>query len=156
MEIKVKSKYLRISPRKLRPVVNFVRGMNATEARAKLQFQPNKGANMIINLIDNAMSVVKSGELASESFYVAAIACGDGPRLKRGTPVSKGRMAPIVKRQSHMTLTLSDAPKTAKIKKFRPKADQPMAESKNIRSRLKADQPVAENKDIKESNGTKS
>ncbi|MCX6810817.1 MAG: uL22 family ribosomal protein [Candidatus Berkelbacteria bacterium] len=115
MEIKVKSKYLRISPRKLRPVVNFVRGMNAIEAKSKLKFQPNKGANMIVSLIDNAMSVVKSGDMASESFYVAAIACGDGPRLKRGTPVSKGRMAPIVKRQSHMTLTLSDqAPKLPK------------------------------------------
>ena len=117
MEVKVKSKYLRISPRKLRPVVNFVRGMNAIEAKAKLQFQPNKGANMIISLLNNALSVVKSSELSQESFVIASIACGDGPRLKRGTPVSKGRMAPIVKRQSHMTLTLTDVSKLEKIKK---------------------------------------
>lgn len=109
MEIKVKSKYLRISPRKLRPVVNFVRGMGVLEAKAKLQFQPNKGANMIANLLDNALSVAKSSEINPEVFSISAIACADGPRLKRGTPVSKGRMAPIVKRQSHLMLVLSDS-----------------------------------------------
>lgn len=123
MEVKVQTKYLRISPRKLRLVVNFVRGMRVTEARDKLQFQPNKGAKMIINLIDNALSVVKNSELTPEVFSIEAIACGDGPRLKRGTPVSKGRMAPIVKRQSHMTLTISDAIKPEKVKKdIKPKA----------------------------------
>ncbi len=116
MEIKVKSKYLRISPRKLRPVVNFVRGMTAIEAKAKLQFQPNKGAGIIANLLDNALSVVKNSEISQDVFFISAIACGDGPRLKRGTPVSKGRMAPIVKRQSHLTLTLSDDIKLAKVK----------------------------------------
>ena len=135
MEVSVKSKYLRISPRKLRPVINFVRGMNVVEARAKLQFQPNKGAKMIISLLDNAVSVVKTSEISSETFHIAAIACGDGPRLKRGTPVSKGRMAPIVKRQSHMTLTISDSPKIVKAK------------STKI---------VKENKETKEPNGTKS
>ncbi|MEI6144057.1 MAG: uL22 family ribosomal protein [Candidatus Berkelbacteria bacterium] len=138
MEVNVKSKYLRISPRKLRLVINFVRGMNVVEARAKLQFQPNKGAKMIISLLDNAVSVVKTSEISSETFHIAAIACGDGPRLKRGTPVSKGRMAPVVKRQSHMTLTISDAAKADKSTK------------------VNKDKPVKANKETKEPNGTKS
>ena len=107
MEVKVKSRYLHISPRKLRPVINFVRGKNALQAKSQLKFQPNKGAAMVSNLLDSALAVVKSSEVTPESFAISAIACGDGPRLKRGQPVSKGKMTPIKKRQSHLTLTLS-------------------------------------------------
>lgn len=114
MEVKVKSRYLHISPRKLRPVINFVRGKNALQAKSQLKFQPNKGAAIVANLLDNALSVVKSSEVAPESFAISAIACSDGPRLKRGQPVSKGRMTPIVKRQSHLTLTLSSGPESKK------------------------------------------
>lgn len=70
---------------------------------------------MVANLLDNALSVVKSSEVAPESFAISAIACGDGPRLKRGQPVSKGRMTPIKKRQSHLTLTLSSGPQSKKV-----------------------------------------
>ena len=115
MEISVKSKYLRVSPRKLRPVVNLVRGKNAILSSQKLKFVPNKGAKMVAGLINSALSVVKSSEINPESFIISSIACSDGPRLKRGTPTSKGSMMPITKRQSHLRLTISDvvAPKKA-------------------------------------------
>jgi len=114
MEVKVKSRYLHISPRKLRPVINFVRGKNALQAKSQLKFQPNKGAAMVSNLLDSALAVVKSSEVTPESFVISAIACGDGPRLKRGKPASKGRMMPIKKRQSHLNLTLSTETKLIK------------------------------------------
>lgn len=115
MDVKVKTKYLKISPRKLRPVVNMVRGKKADKAREVLAFTPKKGARMIASLLDSAIAIVKTSEVASETFYVKSITCSDGPRLKRGTPVSKGRMAPITKRQSHLQLILSDEAK-AEIK----------------------------------------
>jgi len=114
MEVNVKTKYLRISPRKLRPVVNYVRGMNALEARDKLKFQMNKSSDMVLNLLNSALSIVKDSEIEQEKFRISSIMCGDGPRLKRGTPVSKGRMAPIVKRQSHLVIVLSDVVKEKK------------------------------------------
>ncbi|PIU24382.1 50S ribosomal protein L22 [Candidatus Berkelbacteria bacterium CG08_land_8_20_14_0_20_39_8] len=133
MEVNVKSKYLRISPRKLRLSVNFARGMNVTEAQAKLKFQRNKGSRMVADLLKNAISIIKESEISPESFVISSITCSDGPRLKRGVPVSKGKMATITKRQSHLALTLSEKP------------DQESAQD------LKKEKTT-----IKEKNGTKS
>ncbi|MFA5157794.1 MAG: uL22 family ribosomal protein [Patescibacteria group bacterium] len=117
MDVKVKTKYLKISPRKLRLVVNMVRGKKAEKAREILTFTPNKGARMVSTLLDSALSIVKTSEVNGEGFYIKSISCGDGPRLKRGTPVSKGKMAPITKRQSHLQLILSDEAKKEETKK---------------------------------------
>lgn len=117
MDVKVSTKYLKISPRKLRLVVNLVRGKDAIKAKEILTFIPKKGARMVVSLLDNALAIVKTSEVSTDGFYIKSIACGDGPRLKRGTPVSKGRMAPITKRQSHLQLVLSDEAKAKKEKK---------------------------------------
>ena len=108
MEIKVKSKYLRISPRKLRLLLPLVRGKNALEAMRILQFQPGKGASMVGNLLESALAVAKSSEVNPDLFMVKKIVCDEGPRLKRGKPASKGRVMPITKRQSHLALILAD------------------------------------------------
>ncbi len=108
MEISVKSKYLKISARKLRPVVNLVRGKTATWAITNLKFIPNKGAKFVSDLILNAVSIAKSEELGVDKLVVFMISCSDGSRLKRGVPSSKGSMMPISKRTSHLYLTLKD------------------------------------------------
>ena len=108
MEITVTSKYLRMSPRKLRPAVNFVRGKLALEARDILRFQSGKAPRLINDLLISAIASAKNSELDDSNLIIKTIVVSDGPRLKRGTPVSKGSYMPIVKKQSHLTLTLSD------------------------------------------------
>ena len=123
MDVKVNTKYLKISPRKLRPVVNLVRGKKTDKARDILTFTPNKGAKMVVTLLNSAVAVVKNAQIDDKNFYIKSIACSDGPRLKRGTPVSKGRMAPITKRQSHLSLVISDDQQQVESKKLKVKPE---------------------------------
>jgi len=108
MEITVKSKYLKISPRKLRLAVNLVRGKNLEKARDILFLSNSKGARMLKCLVDSSIASAKESGLEVNKFSIKSIICSDGPRLKRGKPASKGSMMAIKKRQSHMRLTISD------------------------------------------------
>ena len=108
MEIKVKSKYLKISPRKLRLAVDLVRGLKADRAREMLAFQNNKSSRMVRGLVISGLAVAKASEIKSENLLISKIVCTDGPRLKRGKPASKRSYMPIKKRQSHLELVLSD------------------------------------------------
>jgi large subunit ribosomal protein L22 len=108
MEITVKSKYLKISPRKLRLAVNLVRGKNLEKARDVLFLSNSKGARMLKCLVDSSIASAKESGLEINKFSIKSIICSDGPRLKRGKPASKGSMMAIKKRQSHMSLTISD------------------------------------------------
>ncbi|OIN88784.1 50S ribosomal protein L22 [Candidatus Berkelbacteria bacterium CG_4_9_14_0_2_um_filter_42_30] len=147
MEIKVRSKYLRISPRKLRMLLPLVRGKNALEAKRILQFQPGKGASIVENLLGSALAVAKSSEVNPELFMIKKIVCDEGPRLKRGKPASRGRVMPITKRQSHLALTLADTnqpPRKPQEEKDKTKEPAGKAEVKEVK------------KEDKENNGTKS
>ena len=121
MEIKVKSKYLHISPRKLRLILPLIQSKNALEVKRALELHSGKGAKVAKNLLKSALSIAKSSEVSEELFMVKKIVCNEGPRLKRGKPASKGRMMPITKRQSHLELVLSDkllkSPKSLKFLK---------------------------------------
>jgi large subunit ribosomal protein L22 len=117
MEISVKSKYLKISPRKLRLAVNLVRNKNLPDAKNLLRLTNNKGAKLTECLLDSAIAIVKDSEFEVGQFTVSEIFCSDGPRLKRGKPASKGAMMPITKRQSHLYLTVSNSPKNNQPKK---------------------------------------
>ena len=114
MEIRVKSRYLHISPRKLRLIIAMVIGKNAQEAEQILRFQTSKGAKMAKNLLGSALAIAKSSEVKEDSFAIRKFICNQGPRLKRGKPGSKGRVMPIARRQSHLELVLSDHPKLLK------------------------------------------
>jgi len=135
MEIKVISKYLRMSPRKLRLVVNSVRGKNAVIAKNFLILNPRKGTKMVLSLLNSAISIVKNSEINEEQFAILRAICSDGPRLKRGKPASKGSMMPIVKKQSHLILILSDENSD--------KSEKSKSKVKNIKTK------------IRESDGTK-
>jgi len=140
MEITVKSKYLKISPRKLRLAVNLIRGKNLEQARDTLYLSHNKGTKMLKNLVDSAIASAKESNSEVNKFFVKTIACSDGPRLKRGKPASKGSMMAIKKRQSHAVLTISDnivsIPSSANSEK---KVEKDREDVKKINSEKKKD-----------------
>ena len=117
MEIKVKTKYLKISPRKLRLAVNLVRGLSASRARDLLLFQNNKSSRFVRSAILSGIASAKASEVNEEELVISRIVCTDGPRLKRGKPASKGSYMPIKKRQSHIEITLSDEKIAKKLTK---------------------------------------
>jgi large subunit ribosomal protein L22 len=115
MEITVKLSNLRTAPRKVRQVANLVRGKKAIEAQSILLFTVNKSARSIGNLLNSAIASAKHDfHLDENNLFVSKIMVDEGPKLKRWHPMSRGRAYPIIKRTSHIVLSLAELNPTIK------------------------------------------
>ena len=109
MDVQATGKYLPISPQKLRLVLNEVRGQNAVDAMALLQFMPQKGAELAMKVLKSAMANAENNfELDPADMYISAISADEGPRRPWRRYGARGRFKPIVRRTSHLTITLSE------------------------------------------------
>ena len=107
MEVKATAKYIRVSPRKVRLVVDAVRGKPVNEALATLQFLPNNAAKEVFKVVKSAAANAENNyQIAPDELYVAKIYADEGPTLKRFKPRSRGRVSPILKRSSHITVVV--------------------------------------------------
>jgi large subunit ribosomal protein L22 len=108
LEAKAHLRYVRISPRKARLVVDMIRGMDTTEAKAVLNFVPKKAARIVKKLLESAISnAVKNHGMKEENLYISKIYVDKGPTLKRWKPRARGRADRILKRTSHITIYVS-------------------------------------------------
>ncbi len=115
MEIKAKLSNLRTAPRKVRQVVDLVRGKRVPEAQSILLFTVNKSARNISKLLNSALASAKHNhQLNEENLFISKITVDEGPKLKRWHPMSRGRAYPIIKRTSHIALILSEINPTVK------------------------------------------
>ena len=110
MEIKVKLSNLRTSPRKVRQVIDLVRGKNVAQAQSILLFTVNKSARSISKLLSSAVASAKNDfHIADESnLFISKITVDEGPKMKRWHPMSRGRAYPIIKRSAHIALTIGE------------------------------------------------
>lgn len=101
------ARYIRISPSKVRIVLDTVRGKSVNEALAQLAVTPKAASEVVLKLIQSAAANAenKNGQ-SRDTLYVAEIFADGGPILKRVQPVSKGRAYRINKRTSHITVIL--------------------------------------------------
>ncbi len=101
------AKYIRISPYKVRVVLDTVRGKSLAEALALLEATPKAACDPIRKVIESAAANAEHNMgLSRDDLYVADIFADGGPILKRMNPVSKGRAYRINKRTSHITVIL--------------------------------------------------
>ena len=101
------AKYVRISPFKVRVVLDTVRGKSVNEALATLLATPKSASEPIRKVIESATANAEHNQGFSRAdLYVAEIFADGGPVLKRVNPVSKGRAHRINKRTSHITVIL--------------------------------------------------
>lgn len=110
---------LRISPRKVRLLIDFIRGMRVEEALAQLQFSKKTAARPVYKLLQSAVANARHNHQMKEDTLVIAQAFVDGgPTLYRWMPKAMGRATPIRKRTSHVTIVLQGeaAPKKEKKK----------------------------------------
>ena len=123
MDIKAEQKFLLLSPKKIRPVVAMIKKMEPTEAVLRLPFVGKKAAEPLAKVIKQALANAKNKSISEENLIFKEIQIGEGPRLKRGIPVSRGRWHPILKRMSHIRviLTTKEEPKK-EIKEKKDKA----------------------------------
>jgi len=108
MEVIAKSKYIRISPKKLNLVAAAVTHLPVSEAKMILANLDQKGARfLLLTLKQGEANAVKNFGLNSETLVIKSIEIGKGPTYKRGQPVSRSQWHPILKRTSHIKMVLT-------------------------------------------------
>ena len=105
------ARFVRISPRKARRVVDMVRGASVDEALATLRFAPQAASEPVYKLVASAVSNAEGGEgLQRSSLVVSKAMVDEGPTLKRWRPRAQGRATRINKRTSHITVVVQPRP----------------------------------------------
>lgn len=101
------AKYIRISSRKVKIVLDLIRGKKADEALAILMYTPKAAAPVVEKLLNSAIANAENNlGMDRESLYVAETFANEGPTLKRYWVRSHGRADQILKRTSHITVIL--------------------------------------------------
>ncbi|TET93029.1 MAG: 50S ribosomal protein L22 [Desulfobacteraceae bacterium] len=109
METRAVAKFVRISPRKIRLVMDQVRGKQVGEALNMLSFAPQRGARILKKLVNSAIANAEQNTgVDVDSLYIMRVYADEGPTLKRWRPRAQGRATPIRKRTSHLTVVLNE------------------------------------------------
>ena len=109
MEATAKATYLRISPRKVKIVLDIIRGKDAATARAILKHTPKAASEYLIKILDAAVANAENNhQMDKENLYISKCFVCPGPILKRMRPRAQGRAFRIEKRTSHITLALAE------------------------------------------------
>ncbi len=107
MEARAVARYVRVSPRKARLVVDLIRGKSVDEASAILKFTPRAAAEIVEKVLMSAVAnAEKNLKIKSDDLIVATTYVDEGPTLKRIRPRAQGRAFRIGKRTSHITVVL--------------------------------------------------
>lgn len=102
------AKYIRMSPRKLRRVVNEIRGKDTNSAQTILKFMPYAGARVVEKVLKSAVANAKENEkLNPDELRITKAFVDQSTTLRRWRPMSRGRGYPILKRTSHVTLEVN-------------------------------------------------
>jgi large subunit ribosomal protein L22 len=109
MQVSAKLKYARISPQKCRLVADLVRGKPVGLALNTLRFTPKKGARLVHKVLESAVANAENNLSADvDELKVQSITVDEAPTLKRFMARAKGRGNRIVKRNSHIVVTVGD------------------------------------------------
>ena len=112
MQVTAQLRYARISPQKCRLVADTVRGQPVNNALNTLKFMPKKGAKLVYKVLWSAIANAQENQgLDVDDLKVARIHIDAAPVLKRFAARAKGRGTRIVKRNSHITVSVSDGKK---------------------------------------------
>ena len=109
MEVNATAKYIRIAPRKLRIVMNLIRGKKVSEAFAILKFTPKVGSEVVEKVLRSAVANAEhNNDMNVDNLFVSSCYVYQGPTLKRIHPRSRGQAFKILKHSSHVTVCVSE------------------------------------------------
>lgn len=114
MDFIAKHRFARISPRKVRPVADLVRGKFVDDALDILRYQPQRGARLLEKVIQSAVANAQDpeqnpGRIADAgNLLLSQIRIDGGPMFKRFMPRSRGMACMIKRRMSHISVTVSE------------------------------------------------
>jgi len=112
MEAVAKAKYVRQSARKMRQVVDLVRGKPVNEALNILHFTPKKAATTVektlLSAVSNFMNTDEGASVDPDDLRIKEVYVDEGPTAKRYRPRAMGRATIVRKRSSHLTIVISE------------------------------------------------
>ncbi len=109
MEVKATAKVVRATPRKVRLVLDLIRGKDVKEAEAILKFTPRAASPIIAKVLKSAVAnATHNHNLNEEKLFVKACYADEARTLKRWMPRAKGSASQILKRQSHITVVVAE------------------------------------------------
>jgi large subunit ribosomal protein L22 len=105
-----RARYVRMSPMKVRRVVDLVRGMPVGQAASVLQFAEQAAARPVAKLVASAVANAENNfDLDPSTLVISTITVDEGPTMKRFQPRAQGRAYRIRKRTSHITVEVTPA-----------------------------------------------
>jgi large subunit ribosomal protein L22 len=152
MQVSAKLNNLKISPRKVRLVVDVIRGMKVEKALDQLKFINKKSTHPIDKLLKSAIANAENNfELKIDNLLVKEIRVDEGMTMKRSMPRARGRATVIRKRVSHVMITLGELVDSGEKKGKQTKIEAPIKLTGNVKEEGAAKvKPKAEEKIAKE------
>lgn len=109
MEVKAVAKDTGVSPRKVRPLIDMVRGKKVDEALTMLKFAPSPTAKVVAKAVKSAAANAENNfQMSPPELEIVGIFADEAPKLKRFRPRARGRIASIFKRSSHITVIVAE------------------------------------------------
>ena len=109
MEVRAIVKYTGIPASKVRPLVNMVRGKKVDEALAVLRFMPTPKAKVVAKLVRSAAANAENNfQMDPADLRIVSIFANEAPSMRRYRPRSRGRVSPIRRRSSHITVIIAE------------------------------------------------
>jgi len=134
VEAKAVEKYIRISPRKVKYVIDIVKNRPVEQAVGILSLTPKRAAVFVKKAIQsasaNAVENFKEYKVAEDDLFIKEIFVTEGPTLKRFKPRARGRADRVLKRTSHITVLVSDGKSGESAKSFPKTKSQDKKEAK--------------------------
>ncbi len=130
---------VRISPKKANLIAELVRTKKVIDAIDILKYTPKKGAEILKKVIESATANAEENfKQDRNSLYVKEIIVTEGPTYKRSIPVSRGRVHPLLKRTSHVTVKVESLKgSTSKKQEKAPEVKEEKAEEKEVKVEVK-------------------
>lgn len=118
MEARAVEKYIRMSPRKVKYVIDLVKNKSVEDAVDVLTFTHRRAASAVKKAIEsavsNALENFKEYKISEEDLFIKELYVSEGPTLKRWKPRARGRADRLLKRTSHITVVVADLQKDKK------------------------------------------
>lgn len=130
MQAKAQLRHIRIAPRKIRLLIDLIRGMRVEDAVVQLELSKKQASRPILKLLNSAVAnAVHNFDMLPETLVIKTAFVDGGPILYRWQPRAMGRATPLRKRSSHVTLVLEGEAPEKKEKKKKEKKVEPDVET---------------------------
>lgn len=109
MEAKAVARFVRIAPRKVRIVIDLIRGKSVDEALAILRYVPKAASEVVEKVVKSAAANAEQNhDMKADRLYISEAYVDQGPTMKRYHPRQRGQAFPILKRSSHITVVVRE------------------------------------------------